>query len=154
MHSAPSVVFPVGRCSFYAGALVMLATSGAWMLGLWWWTVADSRSIWWGWAGAAAWLAWGSFAARSWLRSPIGMLAWNASARSDLAARAGTWLWHSALCPEGAPLRRVEMVLDLQGRALLRLHNADALARWIWVERSRDPARWNELRRALVAARV
>jgi hypothetical protein len=50
-------------------------------------------------------------------------------------------------------LQRVEMVLDLQGRALLRLHNADALARWVWVERARNPALWNDLRRALVAAR-
>lgn len=63
----------------------------------------------------------------------------------------GSWHWYSAACPDGAVLRRVEWVLDLQVVALLRLHNADALARWVWVERARDPAQWMMLRRALTA---
>lgn len=154
MYNAPSVMFPVGRCGFYAGALSLLALLAALVLGMWWGTAAEARSTWWGWAGAACWLAWVGFAAWSWQRSPTGQLAWNGLGRADPTARAGMWLWHSASCPEGAPLRRVETVLDLQDRALLRLHNADALARWVWVERARDPARWNDLRRALVAARA
>jgi hypothetical protein len=44
----------------------------------------------------------------------------------------------------------VELVVDLQTRVLLRLHNADALTRWVWAERARNPERWHDLRRALV----
>lgn len=44
--------------------------------------------------------------------------------------------------------------MDWQDIALLRLHHAHAFARWIWVERARNPALWNDLRRALVSARA
>jgi hypothetical protein len=43
----------------------------------------------------------------------------------------------------------LELVLDLQSLALLRLRNRDVASSWIWVERARSPARWNDLRRAL-----
>ena len=150
MVSAPSVSFPVGRCRFYAWALLALAVSGLAVLGVWVFGV-EQRREWPGWLGAAAWMLWLVFAAWSWWRSPVGHLRWDATAPGPDATRAGAWMWRSASSPEGAPLQRVEWMVDLQTHVLLCLHSADALTRWVWVERGRDPARWRDLRCALVA---
>ena len=144
MRSAPSVSFPVGRCRFYGWVLVALAAVGALVLGAWS-VYAASQRVWHGVWGAAAWAVWLFFAAWSWWRSPTGQLSWEAHAQTR-----GGWMWCSASCPEGAPLQRVELVADRQTRVLLRLHNADALTRWVWAERARNPERWHDLRRALV----
>lgn len=153
MHNAPSVMFPVGRCIWYGLALAILALIGACALGAWFWFDAPhERAPWPGLAGMALWLAWATLAVRAWRQAPMGRLSWNASERGDAHARNGAWYWHSATSPEGTALRGVERVLDLQVFALLRLHEADAFTHWVWVERARDPARWNALRRALVSS--
>lgn len=150
MHSAPSVVFPVGRCIWYGVMFAVLAVLGVCALGAWWWLSGWRYGS--GFAGALLWTTWACFAAWTWRHAPVGQLRWNGPSRHGDDVSMGSWYWHSAACPEGAVLRRVERVLDLQVVALLRLHNADALARWVWVERARDPARWMRLRRALVSA--
>lgn len=152
MRNAPSVRFPVGRCGLYGALLGCLAALSIGVLGLWCWLdgapgVARAGAV-----GCLLWLAWVVVAWRSWLRSPVGQLRWSASERFDPAGPPGVWHWHSESCPEGAPLRRVERVMDWQVAALLRLQPADAPARWVWVERARQPAQWNDLRRALAAA--
>ncbi len=153
MHSAPSVMFPVGRCIWYGVAFAFLAGAGACALGAWWWLDGRQGGVPWpGLVGAMLWLMWVAFAAWTWHHAPTGHLRWSASEGRDPESPRGTWHWHSVACPEGAALRGVERVLDLQVVAFLRLHNADALSRWIWVERARDPVRWNVLRRALVSA--
>lgn len=100
--------------------------------------------------GLVLWLIWSMFAFQTWRGSPVGQLKWSALERFDPTREPGTWRWLSASCPEGAPVQRVERMVDLQSVMLLRLHNADGLARWIWVERACDPSRWNDLRRALM----
>lgn len=155
MHSAPSVTFPVGRCIWYGMTFVLLAAMGLCALGAWFGFDGRRGGIPWpGLAGAVLWLAWVIFAAWTWYRAPAGHLRWSASDGSGPDAFKGTWHWHSVSCPEGAALRGVEQMLDLQVVALLRLHNADALYRWVWVERARDPVRWSALRRAIVSAGV
>ena len=162
MRNAPSVVYPVGRCAFYAGLLCVLAGLGLLVLLRWWWPWLDAAAeLHWlthvaGGLGAVLWLGWAGFAWRSWLHSPAGHLQWDAlgpPVSSGLApgpARAGVWRWHRDTLADGAPLQKVERVLDLQDRMLLRVRNPDGAHRWLWVERSSDPARWNDLRRALV----
>lgn len=153
MRNAPSVTFPVGRCRFYALMLALLGAGGLAVLGAWW-AGADAAPRWQGVLGGAVWMGWLAFAGWSWLHSPVGQLTWDASALSaDRSARPGAWLWRPASSPEGTPLHRVEQVLDLQARMLLRLHHADARSRWVWVARAQDPVRWCDLRRALVASR-
>ena len=153
MHGAPSVMFPVGRCVWYGAAFVVLALLGAFALGAWWWLDGRQGGVpWLGLAGAMLWLMWVCFAAWTWRHAPTGHLRWSASEGRSPEVTRGTWHWHSVACPEGTALRGVERVLDLQVVVLLRLHNADALARWIWVERVQDPERWSVLRRALVSA--
>jgi len=153
MHSAPSVTFPVGRCIWYGASFLILSVMGALALGAWYSFDAWRDGLSWpGMVGAVLWLAWVAFAAWTWRHAPVGHLRWIALDTGGLDAQRGVWHWHSVACPEGTALRGVERVLDLQVVALLRLHNADALARWIWVEKARDPTRWSVLRRALVSA--
>lgn len=152
MHNAPSVMFPVGRCGLYGVLLALLGLLCAAALGLWCVLDAAPRAPWLGVAGGALWAIWVIGARRAWRRSPVGQLKWSALEKPDLDAPAGVWRWQSDSCPEGMPLQRVEMMMDWQGAVLLRLHFADKPPRWIWAERGRNPALWNDLRRALVSA--
>ena len=157
MRNAPSVIYPVGRCLFYAGLLCLLAVLS--LLVLWWWfwlgaegpLLQHPRVV--GWLGAALWLVWAGFAWRSWVHAPVGLLRWDSQATPHHGlARAGVWRWQRDSHSDGAPLQRVERVLDLQSRLLLRVRNPDGAHRWLWVECASDPARWHDLRRALVQA--
>ncbi|MBU7573181.1 MAG: hypothetical protein KAF64_07500 [Hydrogenophaga sp.] len=154
MHNAPSVMFPVGRCGLYGVLLALLAVLGAAVLGLWYGLDATRGAAWSGVLGGTLWSIWVMGALWVWRRSPVGHLKWNALERRDPEAPAGVWHWYSESCAESVPLQRVERVMDWQGIVLLRLHSADAPARWIWAERGRNPALWNDLRRALISARA
>lgn len=149
MRSAPSVIYPAGRCSLYAGLLLACGLIGLALL-VWVvrWVPVESVA-----AGAVLWLAWAILAAVSWQRSPLGRLQWDASATRliDPSQPTGAWSWHSVAYRDGVILLRVERVQDLQSWMLLRLYNPDGARTWVWVERSRDPDRWNDLRRAVVA---
>jgi hypothetical protein len=149
MRSAPSVVYPAGRCAFYAGLLAVWGLTGLALL-IW---VAHRLPLETWMAGSALWLMWATVAAVSWRRSPTGRLQWDASATrlADPSQPAGAWLWHSAAYRDGVILSRVERVQDLQRWMLLRLHNPDGARTWVWVEGARDPDRWSDLRRAVVA---
>ncbi len=84
------------------------------------------------------------------LQHPIeGRLGWQA----DDSGRGGVWLWHSDAYRRGTPVVRIEWPIDLQGAVLVRLHNAAGLGWWVWMHRRADPARWDDLRRALQAGR-
>jgi hypothetical protein len=155
MRNAPSVVYPVGRSAFYGRVLVLL---GALSLLTWFgWGATQlwafhQLGVWL--AGIVAWSTWVAWVWRSWRRTPVGQLRWDAQAsRVDDPLRVGAWRWCRAVAEDGVPLLAVELALDLQTRALLRLRGADASSRWVWVERSGDASRWNDLRRALVRAR-
>ncbi|QHE85107.1 hypothetical protein [Hydrogenophaga sp. BPS33] len=150
MVSAPSVTYPVGRCRFYAGLLVALGLLGALVLGRWFLGVGSHRG-WQGGLGAAAGLLWWAFAAWGWWHSPVGALRWDVAAPSQELSRSGAWVWRGSAAADSVPLPRVVVSLDMQNRILLCLHSAGTFTRWVWVERRRDPARWPDLRRALVA---
>lgn len=149
MRNAPSVSYPVGRSVFYAG---LLAGCGSLSLALVIW-VAPSV----GWqtavGGSILWIAWALLAFASWLRAPVGRLRWDALAMHPgaLLQSPGAWSWQSAAYQDGVPLLKVERVQDLQRWILLRLHNPDGARSWVWVERARYPAKWDDLRRAVVA---
>lgn len=153
MRNAPSVIYPVGRCAFYARLLQGIGVLGGLVLAAGALTVARPAAhiadlL----VGVSLWLLWLGFAAWSWRRTPVGQLHWDALAGgAGPEGRAGAWRWHSDACQDGALLQRVEPMLDLQSRMLLRLRNPDAPTSWVWVEQRRDPARWDDLRRALQA---
>jgi hypothetical protein len=156
MRNAPSVVFPVGRSAFYGRILMLVGALALLVLG--WWglsqrSVPDMLSF--GSAGVLLWVLWAAWAWRGWRQSPVGHLQWDAKA-SPIAdpLRAGAWRWSRAVSEDGVLLLAVEQALDLQSRILLRLRCADRSSLWVWVERSGDPMRWNDLRRALTGARA
>ena len=133
MHSAPSVSYPVGRSRFAAGLL-----SGCWLLGvaavgLWSFQMRAA-----GWQLAASLgvlLLTGLWAAWNWLRAPQGLLSWDGQ----------SWSWSAgAQAEEGTP----EVGLDLQRWLLLRWSGA-AASHWLWLQRARQPERWDDLRRAV-----
>ena len=128
------------------GALGLAALAGGWWVSG---TTAEAGGLM---TGVVLWLLWMGFATWSWQRTPEGLLRWDALADSATGQPlAGAWVWSSEAYQDGVTLLRVDTVLDLQSLVLLRLHYPDAASSWAWVERTREPARWNELRRALVA---
>ncbi len=157
MHNAPSVVFPVGRCAFQGWLLVALGAVSA-AVGTLFLVESDFRTLGvWGWfpgvAGVVGWLLWATWACLSWLRSPQGTLHWESRRVAEEGANSA-WSWTDRNCSEPLTLNSMERVLDLQGRVLLRFCGPGVGQRWAWVERSGSPARWNDLRRALVASRA
>lgn len=131
MHNAPSVSYPVGRPRVAAALAAGLWLLGAGVTALWL-QQADAP----GWrqgVAATALAAIGAWALRSWLRSPSGELHWDGAGWTGLAGSAG-----------GA----LDVALDLQQVLLVRWQ-APASRRWLWLERSRCPQRWPDLRRAV-----
>jgi toxin CptA len=133
MHSAPSVSYPVGRSPFAAGLLL-----GAWLLGVaavGLWSFQMRAPGWQLGASLLMLLLTGLCAAWNWLWAPQGVLSWDGQ----------SWSWSaSAPAQEGMP----EVGLDFQRWLLLRWSGAPA-SRWLWLERARQPERWEDLRRAV-----
>ena len=133
MQAAPSVTYPVGRSRFAAMVLLASWLAGAAACMLWW---SQMQSPGWRLALACAALAAaGAFAGWNWWRSPAGELVWDGNSWSGSAIGA----------PDAAAL---EVALDLQRHMLVRRCGAKA-SRWLWLERSRDVHRWDDLRRAV-----
>ena len=146
-YHAPPVSFPVGRCFWEAwvlsglcllllGVVVAAAAQGA-----------DPREH----AAAARFLVLGlvgwvlvvAWAGRRWQHSPRGRLLW----------REGQWQWWPEGQTEVVPVAAVHVALDGQGVLLLRLAGGHGQPDWMWLERRRDVAHWDDLRRAVWAAR-
>lgn len=154
MRNAPSVMYPVGRCAFQAwlqsfvgficvtACVTLLRETSFQAILPWQWHLQAVLVL-----GLLIWVAW---AVRSWLVSPQGTLHWQpAQAISD--GRVGAWSWNDQDSAEPLLLVEVERVLDLQDWMLLRASWTKGARRWFWVERLRSPARWGDLRRALVS---
>lgn len=154
MRSAPSVVYPVGRCAFHGRLLLALSALGLATLTGWAWSDSGRFFREGFWAGLVLWALWAAWVFNAWWRTPIGALHWDslASPFGD-SLRAGAWHWHLHRVEEGVPLQHLESVLDCQGFVLLRLKALDQRATWLWVERHRAPRHWDDLRRALMATR-
>ncbi|WP_332814588.1 hypothetical protein [Ramlibacter sp.] len=135
MNGAPSVSYPVGR-SAWLGLLLALA----WVAGVLAWAAwagqgaSPARLA----LGALATAAAGAWAARWWWRLPGGLLEWDG----------GGWRFSPAGAAPGAA-GQVEPVLDAQSALLLRWRAQAGRGAWLWAERSRRPARWDALRRAV-----
>ena len=149
MRNAPSVSYPVGRSAFQAGVIVVLGLLGALalLLPLRWYPAVPG----WVWvAGALLWLFWSGWAGLNWSRAPRGRLQWDARALPATGTRAGVWRW----LPDGAPaveLQALDWVWDAQVVVLARPRSPGQRLPWLWLEGRREPARWDDLRRALTA---
>ncbi len=136
MHSAPAVSFPVGRSRFQglAAASIWLAAA---VLGAFWF---DQQGLV-GWRQGvllAVLLGTGAVAARAWRLAPAGVLRWDGQA----------WCWEAGGAAVGGVLA---VQLDFQKFLLLRLRDDAGAPHWLWLEQSKEPARWAALRRAACA---
>ncbi len=139
-RSAPSVVFPVGRCAL--GPALALAAWAAGLATLVAWCVQDRALD-------------GRQAAVALLLAGLGAWAWRAAredARGLLDWDGGQWRW---TCVGQDAVVRVEPVADLQRWMLVRLapHEPGPAAgpcpTWLWLTRGSDRAHWRSLRRAV-----
>ncbi len=141
MRAPFPVTVSVGRSRHLGAALCAI-----WTLGLLLWFLWVFESGWREWrvalhgvlvlltAGVFGWL---------WLHLPTGILAWDGE----------RWTWLADRAVPGAELSgRVEVCLDWQSGQLLRLV-ASGKVLWLWLDRSMDAERWDDLRRATTAAR-
>lgn len=153
MRSAPTVVYPVGRCAFFGRTLVALGMMGGMALSGWVWTTPGSVSGWGLVGGSGLLVFWALMARREWSRTPAGSLQWDSLAPpTGETGRAGGWRWLPGGSGDGVSLQGVEVVFDFQHWILLRWREPQQAACWAWVERHRAPARWRDLRRALMAS--
>ncbi|MFM6985902.1 MAG: hypothetical protein ACKOXQ_04645 [Hydrogenophaga sp.] len=151
MRSAPSVIYPVGRCAFHLRVVCLLGLLG--LLGmvlLWWWRSPSMSPALWALA-AACWLWWCGLALGSWAHAPSGQLQWDAMglALAD-DARSGRWSWQ-AQAGASIELQRFAQVWDMQSVILLQPVAAGQRLPWLWLEARQAPHRWDDLRRALTA---
>ncbi|MDR3454804.1 MAG: hypothetical protein P4L96_18735 [Rhodoferax sp.] len=136
MHSAPSVTYPVGRSRVWGLALGLAWLGGALLTGLW--CAEVDRVGWRQWLAVACVLAGAGVALAGWLASPIGELQWDGAG----------WLWTARRTTAAQVAGLLTVHLDLQQCLLVRLH-AGRGRRWLWLEQRRQPARWDDLRRAV-----
>ncbi|MFP5467150.1 MAG: hypothetical protein ACLGG8_06425 [Gammaproteobacteria bacterium] len=146
MRHAPSVIHPVGRSSFQATLLLLLAVAALMLIFAWYVLVEDNARRWMG-AGPAfvVWSLWCLWAYRVWWRSPVGRLEWRAGSDDD-PQEAG-WYWHAATRDTGLPLEGDPVqALVLSRVVLIRFPGL-----WLWLEEASGSRTWWPLRRALKA---
>ncbi len=154
MPNAPSVIYPVGRCRLQVVLLGLLGLAALGLL-LGWQFLLNVPSGPWQcvvWLAVVCWASWVAWVSWDWFGSPVGRLQWDALAAAASLMPSdgqGAWRWLDADAREATPLDGVVLALDMQHLVLLRLMGAGQPDRWAWVERRRDPSRWNDLRRAL-----
>ena len=139
-HNAPSVIYPLGRSRFLGGILLAGWLLSAGVIGLW---LQAAASGWRAPLGGLSLLLAGALMVTAWRRAPVGYLHWTGQ----------HWRWESGVYRGGTAQDPPVVVLDWQRALLLRLDNPAGAAWWLWAERSAEPARWLDLRRA-VHARV
>jgi len=151
MQGPPSVEYPVAR-SRTAGWLLStlfvlwLLAQVAWAWALW---PTHPSGAWW--LGTVAGLLLAAYGVWAHRQSPAGRLAWERSGAGPAAqdTGGGRWVWYSPAYRQGTTVANVETVLDGQHTLLVRMANADGRVWWFWLERWRQPERWDGLRRAL-----
>jgi hypothetical protein len=134
MHSAPAVTYPVGRSRFH-GCLLLFICVTVLLLGLIW-QHQDNSDGWRLGLYTLTGLSTGVAAVWAWYRTPCLDLRWDGQ------------IWNSTV-REVSTSGYLSLHFDLQFCMLLSLRSDDGNRVWLWPERSRDPAHWNALRRAV-----
>ena len=84
-------------------------------------------------------LAGGMAARAGWKRAPGGQLAWSGD----------SWRWESPSYQTGSAEQKLSVIADLQTMLLLRIENQSGVSLWLWLDRTTQPERWLDLRRAV-----
>jgi len=137
MHSAPAVIYPVGRLHFrVALSLALLLGLGAVVT---WYLQTDHP----GWRQGLATCAW-------LLCTALALRGENRPTRSVLRWDGQNWIWESDLVVlAGTVVPRA----DWQMGVLLEFRAPGHRVHWLWLERG-ETGNWNALRRALWAPAI
>jgi toxin CptA len=149
------VVYPVHRSRALTGLMVLIWAAGAAAMVVWFYNSGAHVDLsgWRVWLMAAAVLAAAVGVVSFWRTSERGQLIWDGELWHEaLATPPRRGWWHidqpsaGALTPDDL---EVQVVVDMQLAMLLRLTRGQQASRWVWVERSVQPERWLDLRRAV-----
>lgn len=148
MQGPPSVEYPVARSRAAAWLLWTLCISWLFAQLAWAWHLAPAPPLGAWWLGLLAGMVWCGY--NVWLyRQPLeGHLVWERDNRPH-AVSVGRWVWYSRSYKQGTLVASPQTLLDFQHTVLVKLANAEGLVWWLWLERRRQPADWDDLRRAL-----
>ncbi|MFY3384563.1 hypothetical protein [Paracidovorax sp. MALMAid1276] len=140
-RSPPSVSYPLGRSLALGGLLIALACAGLGVLSLWAWMGASDKvgAVW---ASFALWGAFSVAAFHLWCHQWCGVLRWDG--RYWQLDRAPGQSGDSRAL-SGAPA----VLLDLQSHLWISVAPLGLGRTWLWLEQSRQPERWLDLRRAV-----
>lgn len=136
-HSAPPVVYPLGRSRFQALLLVCLWFAGA--ASIVFWLYAGQHAPWHVALSVATLAGAGLAAFAGWKNTKPGQMAWDGQ----------SWRWEGLDYQSGIAGQRVSVMADFQGLLLLRIQGDTQKSRCVWCERSAFPERWLDFRRAL-----
>lgn len=136
-HSAPPVLYPVGRSAFQFWFLF-----GLWLLGLGLvvvWFAGTSRLDWRMASGCAAVLAAGLPLYDTWRNAPRGQIGWDGE----------IWHWQSAEDGVESSQQSLSVVADFQKRLIVFLESETGARSWFCAEQMACPERWLDFRRAI-----
>ena len=135
-HSAPPVVYPLGRSRSQAFFLLGLWLAGVLLALSWFLTIPQLD---WRLALVCVCSLIGGWAALShWHSAPVGQLGWDGQ----------NWRWESSGYQTGIAEQQLFILADFQHLMLLRIENQAHASLWLWMERRAMPERWLDLRRA------
>ena len=138
---APSVQYPLRRSRVLGALLLALLFTGAGVVAAWVGFGARDAVL----SAAVAlglWLLAAAGASHFWWRQPRGVLQFDGQAWT-LGPTAKSFSGPLALSV--AP----EVLLDLQAHLWVRVAPSGHSSQWLWLERSSQPERWMDLRRAV-----
>lgn len=138
---APSVQYPLRRSRVLGGLLLALLLAGAWVVAAWGILGARDAVV----SAAVAvglWLLAAAGAAHFWWSQPRGVLQFDGQAWAlDQMAKS----FNGPRTLSAPP----EVLLDLQAHLWVRVVPTGHSSQWLWLERSSQPERWMDLRRAV-----
>lgn len=136
-HSAPPVVYPLGRSRFQALLLAALWCVGT--LSIVCWLYSGQQARWHVVLSLVALACAGLAALVGWQNTTAGQVIWDGQ----------SWRWEGLGYECGIAEQRVSVMADFQGLLLLRIQGDTQKSRCVWCERSAFPERWLDFRRAL-----
>ncbi|HQS30479.1 hypothetical protein [Polaromonas sp.] len=136
-HSAPPVVYPIGRSAFQFWLLFGLWLSGLGLLTIWF--AGTSRLDWRMASGCAAVLVGGLPLYGTWRNALRGQIGWDGE----------IWHWQSAEDGVESSQQSLSVVADFQKRLIVMLESETGARSWFCAERMACPERWLDFRRAI-----
>ncbi|BEP92824.1 hypothetical protein GmRootA79_12080 [Acidovorax sp. A79] len=137
----PAVLYPLRRSRALGCVLAGALLAGAGGLGAWFFRGSGAGSLWPVLAGGGLWLVAAASALHFWVHQLSGAIRWDGQSWALESGQPGDTLAALSASPE--------VLLDVQSHLWLHARPAGRGRIWLWLERSTQPERWMDLRRAV-----